>query len=375
MLPFVMPLRSYSSARLLGCALGLPCAIAAQDPAKAIAPAPPVAAAPTAQVQEPHILVRRYPQDREVPVAIVGERPVTLGELIDHIDERHRPGFRTLMETQPAFQRILTSDLIAPWVRQYADIKALELATKDTNVDHEKLDAAMSASLKASFEDYLHKIVADRERRGVTSPLTQEQVNSYLTDYQQNYGLAAELQGWLDYLEPGNNTRAELQAFYTANGRYFGGMVTVSHILIQHRDAGTGILLGDHDYGLAAGQLANVKASLRPDGANFEEVARKYSHDTRTAKDGGVLNCIKRFDDRMPATLCRAAWALRDGEVSDVIETQYGWHILKRLDFQQNIFILFTDDAIPSIQIVMRRANQENRLFAARAAAKLQLKL
>ncbi len=331
--------------------------------------------APKDPAREPHFVVRRYPQDREVPIAIVGERPVTLGDLVDHIDERHRPGFRKLMETQPTFQRILQSDLIAPWVRQFADIRAIELATKDTNVDREKLDAAMSASLKESFEGYLKRIVDDRERRGVSSPLTQEQVNSYLTDYQQNYGLAAELQGWLDYLEPGDYTPVQLKNFWIVNGRYFGGMVTISHILIQHRDSGTGILLADHDYGLAAGQLANVKASMRPDGANFEDVARKYSHDARTAKDGGVLQGIKRFDERLPAALCHTAWALRDGETSDVIETQYGWHIVKRLEFQQNIFVYWSDDAMPTVKIVMRRAAQEDRLFAAREAAKLQLKL
>ena len=76
----------------------------------------------------------------------------------------------------------------------------------------------------------------------------------------------------------------------------------------------------------------------------------------------------------MPATLCKRAWELRDGEISlEPIETQYGFHFVKRLDFTQNVFILFTDDAIPSIQIVVRRARQEDRLLKARQAASVRL--
>ena len=76
-------------------------------------------------------------------------------------------------------------------------------------------------------------------------------------------------------------------------------------------------------------------------------------------------------DDRLPATLCRAAWSLKDGQhTTDVVETQYGYHFIRRLSFHQPIFILFTDDAIPSIRIVMRRAMQERLLLGAREKAK-----
>src|SRR5690606_31080650 len=160
-------------------------------------------------------------------------------------------------------------------------------------------------------------------------------VDSLLADFQLRRGLSSELQGMLDHLEPGEFTRTQLQEFFQANARVFGGRVTIAHILIQHRDAGTGILLAGEAYARATARLADVRARLRPDGANFEEVARGYSDDTRTAKEGGLLNGLARFDDRMPAALCREAWRLRDGEVSDVVETQYGWHLVKRIEFTQ----------------------------------------
>jgi parvulin-like peptidyl-prolyl isomerase len=321
----------------------------------------------------PHFVVRHYPQDKDVAVAIVGSRSITLGDLVDHIDEKHFPGFRDAL-VRPEIQRMLQSDLIAPWVRQFADLEALRQSLGEKPLDEEKLLLAQSATLKSNFQSWLDTYVADRRAGGRTTELTQRLVNSLLADFQLRNGLSTELQGFLDHLEPDDYDRGQMQAFFNTNARAFGGQVKVAHILVQNRDGGTGILLAEEGIARANERLADIRARLRPDGSNFEEVAAR-SDDTRTAHDGGLLGNLHRFDDRMPAAICRAAWNLRDGEISDVVETQYGWHICKRLDFSQQIFILFTDDAIPSIRQVMRRARQEERLFQARKAANVRLLL
>lgn len=363
-----LPIPSSFAVGTLGCALAAMCAVGAvgQDP-----PAPPA----KQDAHEPHFLVRHWPQDRDVAIAVVGGKSLTLGDLIDHLDEKHYPGFRKALDAQrPEILRYLQSDLIAPWVRQFADIEALRLAAGD-GADKDKVWAAQSEALRRAFEQWLDKYIADRREHGRPTELPQSLVNSLLADFQLRNGLGAELQGWLDWLEPKDYTRAQMQKFFTENARYFGGRVNIAHILVQHRDGGTGILLRDEGIARANARLADLKARLRPDGSNFEEVARLWSDDTKTAPNGGVLKGIARFDDRLPAPLCRAAWALQDGETSDVVETQYGWHILKRIDFDQQMFILFTDDAIPSIRDVMHRARQEDRLFDARRKANVQLKL
>jgi len=338
-------------------------------------------ATPQAQkpaAEEPHFLIRRYPQDRDLPIAAVGDRPITLGELVDHLDEKHHPGFREALTTQPGVQRMLQSDLIAPWVRQYADLVALRHGTKDRTIDEVALREAQSAQLKAGFEGWLDKFYPDLRIPQTDEPSqkqAQKKINSLLADYQLRSGLAAELQGWLDYLEPDQYTRGQMFEFFNANARAFGGQVKFAHILVQHRDAGTGILLNEQGQARATSRIADIQARLLPDGSNFEEVARLCSEDTRTATEGGVVGFARRFDDRLPAVLCRAAWNLTDGQVGDLVESQYGWHLIKRLDFQQQIFILFTDDAIPSIRLVMRRSRQEEWLFKAREHGKVKLLL
>ncbi|MBL9079729.1 MAG: peptidylprolyl isomerase [Planctomycetes bacterium] len=334
-------------------------------PARSQAPTPP---------EPPHFVVRSYPRDRDEAIARVGDRTLTLGMLVDHIDARHYPGFRDALEKHRHIQLMLESDLVAPWVRQFADLEALQQTFAD-EIDQAKLEAAQSESLRKSFQAWLDNYVADLKANNRPTELTQQRVNSLLADFQLRQGIAAELQGMLELLEPGEYTTPQLRQFFEANARTFGGRVSIQHILVQHRDAGTGILLADEGLARANARLADVKARLRKDGSNFEEVARGYSDDTRTAKEGGLLANIARFDDRLPAALCRTAWQLRDGEVSDVVETQYGWHLVKRIEFTQHVFILFTDDAIPAIRQAMVRQRQEDRLFHAREQTKRQLLL
>ena len=356
-------------------ALGLSLATPAQNAPKQQDAPKQAAPKALAQNHEPHFIVRRYPEDKDKAIAVVGSTTLTLGQLVDHIDARHYPGFKKLVETQPAYQRYMTSDLIAAWVRQFADMEAVRQYVGDTYIDPVELEKAQSASLKESFEGYLASEVENRRRQGRPEP-TQARVNSMLAEFQLRRGLSAELQGLLDVLEKDDYTRKQLRDFFNANPRFMGGEVTIQHLLIQHRDGGTGILLKDEGLARANARIAEVRARLRPDASNFEELVRQYSDDTRTAKNGGELTGVHRFDDRLPATLCRAAWSLQDGQATtDVIETQYGFHFVKRTSFNQPIFILFTDDAIPSIRIVMRRAMQERLLLNAREKTKLRLLL
>jgi hypothetical protein len=62
-------------------------------------------------------------------------------------------------------------------------------------------------------------------------------------------------------------------------------------------------------------------------GAKFEDVAKRESADSSSAVEGGSLGrvtkgrFVKEFED--------AAFALKPGEISDVVETQFGFHIIK----------------------------------------------
>ena len=86
---------------------------------------------------------------------------------------------------------------------------------------------------------------------------------------------------------------------------------------------------------IKAGSGTRARAMKRMDairerifaGESFEELAREYSDDPGTAKDGGLLGYVE------PGTLFEsfeeAAFALEPGEISDVVETPIGLHLIK----------------------------------------------
>lgn len=65
-------------------------------------------------------------------------------------------------------------------------------------------------------------------------------------------------------------------------------------------------------------------------GADFEQVARASSTDTATAPTGGKLGWITR--EQMDPVFAEAAFALQPGQISEPVQTQFGWHLIRVLD-------------------------------------------
>lgn len=72
-----------------------------------------------------------------------------------------------------------------------------------------------------------------------------------------------------------------------------------------------------------------VKARLKQ-GEKFSQLAREYSEDEKTAKAGGSLGVSMKRSELVPA-FANVAFALQLGEVSDIVTTGYGYHLI-RLD-------------------------------------------
>ena len=65
-------------------------------------------------------------------------------------------------------------------------------------------------------------------------------------------------------------------------------------------------------------------------GANFEDLAKKYSEDDGTKPKGGDLGWI--VDGQTVPEFQQAAFSIPKGSISDLVKTQYGFHIIKVLD-------------------------------------------
>jgi peptidyl-prolyl cis-trans isomerase D len=65
-------------------------------------------------------------------------------------------------------------------------------------------------------------------------------------------------------------------------------------------------------------------------GADFGELAKKYSEDDSNAKNGGDLDYFGR--GKMVPEFDAVAFTLQPGQISDVVKTQFGYHIIKLTD-------------------------------------------
>lgn len=306
-----------------------------------------------------------WPRDQQRVIGSVDGRDVTLDELIRHVDARHAPGYREFLGTD-AGRFELEAPFAARWVRQYLDVSAMQAEARARGLDPAHCETALADALKNGFEVWLRQYEEQRRLQGATEPLQQATVDKLLARYQREFGLECEFQGWLDALVPDRFTDEELYDYYTGHARELGGFVDLAHILVLHRDPGTGELLPEPEQGKVRELVAEIRSRLAADGSNFAEVARLLSQDRRTAERGGTLTRVSRFDPRLPAELCRTAWSLKDGEVTGPVETIYGLHFVKRLRFTQHAFALYTEKFKPIVREHIRWRRQEDLLFEVR---------
>jgi peptidyl-prolyl cis-trans isomerase SurA len=65
-------------------------------------------------------------------------------------------------------------------------------------------------------------------------------------------------------------------------------------------------------------------------GSEFAELAQKFSDDPASAKRGGDLGMMSRGD--FVPEFENAAFQLEDGQISDIVQTQFGYHIIKMIE-------------------------------------------
>jgi peptidyl-prolyl cis-trans isomerase D len=121
-------------------------------------------------------------------------------------------------------------------------------------------------------------------------------------------------------------TDAELRAYYTAHIDVYRiqNRVRVSHILFK--------TIGKTDAEVEEiRKKAEEVLKKAKHGAKFEDLAKQYSEDT-TKDKGGDLGWI--VQGQTVPEFERAAFQLPKGTISDLVKTQYGFHIIKVVDHE-----------------------------------------
>lgn len=152
---------------------------------------------------------------------------------------------------------------------------------------------------------------------------------------------------------------AEAKAVYERTKEHIGprGLIKPAHILMYVEQKAS------EDKHEEAHRRADSLYNVLKAGADFAELARKYSQDPGSAKNGGELPWVqpgqtfKEFED--------AAYALQPGQMSGVVESPVGYHIilmkarkqLEPFDTLKNDILTFIEKRGMRERIIDRKIN------------------
>jgi len=120
-------------------------------------------------------------------------------------------------------------------------------------------------------------------------------------------------------------SRREIENFYKTYQDSLGEIketIDISHILKQVKPS--------EESKAEAKKKLQIIRDMIEDGTDFSELAKKYSQDPGSASRGGDLGFTKRGD--FVKEFEEVAFTLNEAEVSDIVETQFGFHIIKLIE-------------------------------------------
>jgi len=144
---------------------------------------------------------------------------------------------------------------------------------------------------------------------------------------------------------------AQVQKFYDDNptNTVVPEEVHVRHILLLTMDPATRAPLPDDQVKAKKKQIDDILKQARA-GTDFAALAKKYSEDIQTTDDGGELPPFPR--GQMVPAFDAAAFSLTNNQISDVITTEFGYHIIKMLDKTPAKKLALTDK-LPSGEVTL----------------------
>ncbi|MGZ2191021.1 peptidylprolyl isomerase PrsA [Staphylococcus argenteus] len=185
----------------------------------------------------------------------------------------------------------------------------------------------------ASFTEMLNKILADKYKNKVSDKKIDEQIEKMQKQYggKDKFEKALQQQGLtVDKYKDNLRTAAYQKELLNdkiklSDSDIKENSIKASHILIKVKSKKSDKEgLDDKE---AKQKAEEIQKEVSKDPSKFGEIAKKESMDKASAeKDGSLGYVLKGQTDE---SFEKALFKLKEGEVSDVIKTSYGYHIIK----------------------------------------------
>jgi len=157
----------------------------------------------------------------------------------------------------------------------------------------------------------------------------ESKLQAYFQEHQQNYKESEKRQFSYvkfkvdEFLGQVNISEEEARQYYGDNQEKYhqAPEVKARHILFSVKEEAS-----EPEVAKVRAEAEKVLAEAKK-GADFAALAGKHSKDESTAKNGGDLGFFGR--ERMVQPFSDAAFSMKPGEISDLVRTPFGFHIIK----------------------------------------------
>ena len=159
--------------------------------------------------------------------------------------------------------------------------------------------------------------------------VTDQEVRQYYTDNNEQAKVKYLLVPVSPFLQRGLSVSdPEIQAYYQAHKEEFKGdqSANLSYVAFEKKPSAT-------DDGKTKEKLSDIKKEIE-EGGDFAEIAKEYSEDKGSAEQGGDLGWFGK--GKMVEAFENAAFALKPGEMSEPVKTEFGWHLIKVFDAKED---------------------------------------
>jgi parvulin-like peptidyl-prolyl isomerase len=236
------------------------------------------------------------------PAAVVNDEPISTAELQAFLKASQPPSPTTVSEAvkkemqQTAIQ-LLVDDVL---MRQYLRKNAPPASQQEIDKEFGELKVALAKDQKMSLEEFLR--------------------SSGQNEQQLKADIAARIQ-WKNFISPRLTDKA-VKDYYDANKVFFDKvMVRASHILLKVAPNAT-----QQDKQLLYNRLTTIRQEILAAKVQFADAAKKYS-DCESKMNGGDVGLFpSKF--AVAEAFSRAAFSMKKNELSDVVQTEFGYHII-----------------------------------------------
>jgi parvulin-like peptidyl-prolyl isomerase len=238
-------------------------------------------------------------------VVTVNEEPITQSE-VDAVIKMSQPPSTTPLteaqkkELQATAINLLIEDML---MRQYLRKNVAPANLQEVDKELQELSNALAKD-KKSLGDFLRE-----------TGQSEAQLRADLSARQQ----------WKNFITPRLTDQAVKQ-YYDTNKVFFDKvLVRASHILLKVAPDAS-----QNDRQLVYNRVVSIRQEVASGKIKFEDAAKKYS-ECPSKENGGDFGLFP-LKFALPPALATAAFAMKIGDISEVVASDFGYHILKVTD-------------------------------------------